>query len=301
MQNDHVKSVPSDVLGICEEIQRDEITEHALYQALAARAKNENNRRIFQKIAGQEKAHYEFFRKITGKTFHPRRLRNRWILFLSKILGLTFVLKWLEKREQQAQENYARVIRYFPEAAPLLHEEEEHEQNLLSMIEENVLEYVGSIVLGLNDALVELLGALAGMTLAIRDPEIIATAGFLTGVAASLSMAAAEYLSTREEISSNPSIRKSPIYAAIFTGIAYIITVLLLILPFLLLDKVVLSLAISLLLSVGIVALFNAYLSIAKDRPFWRYFSEMTLIIFGVSAFTFLLGWVVHTYWGVDV
>ncbi len=301
MTSQQSQTVPPEVMKICEEIQQDEITEYALYQALARRAANETNRKIFQKIADQEKAHYNFFQKITGKTYRPRRLRNRWVLFLSKILGLTFVLKWLEKREQHAQKNYEAVIQYFPAAAPLLHEEEEHEQKLLSLIEENVLEYVGSIVLGLNDALVELLGALAGMTLAIRNPEIIATAGFLTGVAAALSMAAAEYLSTREEVAANPAIRKKPLQAAVFTGIAYLLTVLLLILPFLLLDQPVVSLAISLLISVGIVALFNGYLTVAKDRPFWRYFSEMTLIIFGVSAFTFGLGWVVHHYWGVDV
>ncbi len=293
--------VPSHVMRICEQIQQDEITEYELYRALAQQADNETNRRIFQKIADQEKHHYDFFAAITGKTFRPNRFRNRMVLWASKVLGLTFVLKWLEKREQHAQENYQQVIQYFPDAEPLLHEEEEHEQELLDLIEENILEYVGSIVLGLNDALVELLGALAGMTLAIGNPEVVAVAGLLTGIAASLSMAAAEYLSTRTERETNPHIRKKPLQAAVFTGIAYIITVILLIIPYLLLDNVILSLIIALSISVLIVALFNAYLAVAKDRPFWRNFTQMTLIIFGVSAFTFFLGWLVNRYWGVEI
>ncbi len=296
-----LQRVPPHVMRICEQIQQDEITEFELYQTLARQATNDTNRQIFQKIAEQEKAHYDFFQKITGKTYHPNRLRNRIVIILSKVLGVTFILKWLEKREQQAQDNYQQVIRYFPDAEPLLHEEEEHEQELLDLIEENILDYVGSIVLGLNDALVELLGALAGMTLAIGKPEIVAIAGLLTGIAASLSMAAAEYLSTRAEIETNATIQKKPFQAAVFTGIAYIITVLLLVLPYFWLDNVVISLLIALGISILIVALFNGYLAIAKDRPFWRNFLQMTGIIFSVSAFTFFLGWLVNRYWGIDI
>ena len=61
------------------------------------------------------------------------------------------------------------------------------------------------VVLGLNDALVELTGVLAGLTLALRETRLIAMAGLITGIAASLSMAASEYLSTKtEEVDKDP-------------------------------------------------------------------------------------------------
>src|SRR5690606_6159914 len=104
-------------------------------------------------------------------------------------------------------------------------QEQEHEAELLSMIEEEKLNYVGSIVLGLNDALVELTGALAGLTFALQNGVLIASSGLITGIAASLSMAASEYLSQRAE--GNENALKS----AVYTGVTYISTVLLFILP----------------------------------------------------------------------
>ena len=48
---------------------------------------------------------------------------------------------------------------------------------------------MGSVVLGLNDELVEFTGALAGFTLALSDHRLIALTGSITGIAAALSMA----------------------------------------------------------------------------------------------------------------
>ena len=42
-----------------------------------------------------------------------------------------------------------------------------NESALLQLLDEEKLRYTGSIVLGLNDVLVELTGALAGLTLAL--------------------------------------------------------------------------------------------------------------------------------------
>ncbi len=131
----------------------------------------------------------------------------------------------MEQGEQAAQVNYAAVAKEIPEAAKYQEDEDKHENQLIDMLDEERLQYAGSVVLGLNDALVELTGALAGLTLALQNVKLIALSGLITGIAASLSMAASEYLSTRSEKTS-----KQPVRAAIYTGIAYIITVTLLIL-----------------------------------------------------------------------
>jgi len=57
------------------------------------------------------------------------------------------------------------------------------------LIEEKRLEYTGSIVLGLNDALVEMTGALAGLTLALQNTRLIALSGLVTGIAAASDIA----------------------------------------------------------------------------------------------------------------
>ena len=91
---------------------------------------------------------------------------------------------------------------------------------LLSMLDEEALKYMGSVVLGLNDALVELTGALAGLTFAFQNTKLIALTGLITGISASLSMAASEYLSSRADGEENAG------RSALYTGIAYIITVI---------------------------------------------------------------------------
>ena len=166
----------------------------------------------------------------------------------------------------------------------------------LGMLDEESLLYAGSVVLGLNDALVELTGALAGLTFAFRDVKIIALSGLITGIAASLSMASSEYLSTRSE-----ETKKDPVRAAITTGIAYIITVTLLILPYLLLNNEIISLAIALTTSVLIIAIFNFYLSVAKDLPFGKHFLEMAGLSLGVAAFSFVIGILIRNWFGIEV
>ena len=125
------------------------------------------------------------------------------------------------------------------------------------------------MVLGLNDALVELTGALAGLTFAFQNTRLISIAGLITGVAASLSMAASEYLSKKSEESSD-----SPYKASLYTGIAYIVTVILLILPYLILNNPYLALAFTILIAIIIIFVFNFYIAIAKEIPFKKRFFE---------------------------
>src|SRR3989304_527579 len=87
------------------------------------------------------------------------------------------------------QGNYAAVAQEIAAAATYQEEENLHEEKLIDMLDEERLQYAGSVVLGLNDALVELTGALAGLTLALQNVKLIALSGLIPGIAASMSMA----------------------------------------------------------------------------------------------------------------
>jgi VIT1/CCC1 family predicted Fe2+/Mn2+ transporter len=150
--------------------------------------------------------------------------------------------------------------------------------------------------LGLNDALVELTGALAGLTLAFQNTKLIALSGLITGIAAAMSMAASEYLSTRSE-----KTAKHPVRAAVYTGIAYIVTVALLILPYLLITNYYVDLAIALGTAVLIIAAFNYYISVAKDEPFRSRFFEMAGLSLGVAALSFVIGYLVRQALGIEL
>ncbi len=279
--------------------QREEITGKLLYGKLAKVVKDEKNARTLRDIAQAEDEHYAFWKDLSGVDVGPNRGRIRFYFFLARTLGLTFALKLMERGESVTAEAYREVSHLVPGAEAIGREEEEHEDALMEMIEEERLAYMGSIVLGLNDALVELTGTLAGLTFALRNGPLVAVSGIITGIAAAFSMAASDYLASRAE--NDARAGKS----AVYTGVAYLGTVAFLVLPYLVLPRggswIFISLGITLAIAVGIIAAFNFYLSVAKDLDFRKRFLEMAGISLGVSAFSFLVGLVVRVVFGIEV
>lgn len=226
----------------------------------------------------------------------PNRFTVWKFTLIGRVLGLTFGLKLMERGEEKAQSNYAELQPAIPEIEKWIQDEDDHEQALIGMLDEERLHYAGSVVLGLNDALVELTGALAGFTLALQNTKLIALSGLITGIAAAMSMALSEYLSTRSEKTS-----KQPVRAAVYTGITYIVTVALLILPYLLIANFYVDLIITLSTAVLIIAAFNYYISIAQNESFRRRFLEMAGLSLGVAGFSFVIGYLIRQLLGIEV
>ena len=276
--------------------QKNEITEYHIYTKIAAVTPEPGNRDVLVRIAREELGHYHIWRRHTGQDVEPDRVRIFLYYLAARIFGMTFAIRLMEGVEQRAQRVDRSMIAMVPEMSLILADEESHERDLIALLDEERLKYVGSIVLGLNDALVEFTGTLAGLTFALQDARIIAVAGLIMGVAASLSMGASEYLSQRSDDS--PA---DPFRASVYTGFTYILTVALLILPFLLISNPYLALFFTLIGAVAVIFLFTFYLSVAKDLPFWRRFAEMTAISLGISAISFVLGLAIRFFLQVDV
>lgn len=281
------------------EFQRDEATGQVTYSRLAEATRDAKNAETLRDMAAAEMGHYRFWRNLSGRDVAPARFKTLAYYLLARSLGLTFALKLAERGERAGAEAYARFEDVVPGSARLGADEDAHERSLMGMIEEERLAYVGSIVLGLNDALVELTGTLAGLTFALQRGNIVAVSGIITGIAAAFSMAASDYLSSRAE--GNPRAAKS----ALYTGASYLITVLLLVMPYLLLPQrdswIFVSLGITLLIAVAIIFAFNFYLSVAKDLRFSSRFLEMLGISLGVAFLSFLVGLLVRSLFGIDV
>ncbi len=277
--------------------QQTEITEHHIYKRLAKRINSPENAKILDQIAEDELRHYHGWKEYTKQDVEPRWFFVWFYYLVSLLFGFTFGVKLMEMGEEAAQGNYAAIRREIPEAEQYEREEDAHEEQLIGMLDEERLQYAGSVVLGLNDALVELTGALAGLTLALQNGKLIALSGLITGIAASLSMAASEYLSTRSE-----KTTKQPVRAAIYTGIAYIITVALLVMPYLLMpENFYVDLAIALTTAVLIIAVFNYYISVAKGESFRERFLEMAGLSLGVAVFSFVIGYFIRKWLGIEV
>lgn len=291
------RNVSAAALKMIRGMQQDEINEWATYLAAADLIKDETNKAVLRKLAAEELTHAEIWRSYTGLELKP----NRALVFLRKTLivlfGFTFTVKLMELREGNASIAYESLAEEAPESREIALQEDEHEQKLMAMLDEERLQYVGSMVLGLNDALVELTGTLAGLTLALRNTRIIALSGLITGISATLSMASSEFLSAKSEG------RTDALKSCAYTGAAYLVTVALLVLPYLLFssEQFMLALVSMLAIVILIIAVFNYYLAVAKDLCFKKRFLEMAGISLGVALLAFVIGIFVKKWLGVDI
>ncbi|MDD2702640.1 MAG: VIT1/CCC1 transporter family protein [Candidatus Omnitrophica bacterium] len=280
-----------------EVFQKNEITEYHIYRILSRSTRDRNNSEVLARIAQDELRHYGVWRELTGKEVNPDRFKIWFYVVIAKLFGLTFGVKLLEKGEDQASVVYKELGPLVPDALLIAEDEDRHERELIALINEERLAYVGSIVLGLNDALVELTGCLAGLTFALQNTRVVAVAGVITGIAAALSMAASEYLSTRSESGDRS---KNALKASVYTGIAYIFTVFYLVFPYLVFANIYVCLLATLLNAVTVIWIFTFYISVAKDMDFMKRFGEMISISMGVALLSFLIGLLVRKFLSID-
>ena len=284
-------------MEIILKMQQNELTESVIYEKIAAFAKGEENRQTLLRLAREEKAHYQIWKQYSGQEMKPENWKVLKYTFLARTLGFTFAVKLMERGEEQAQGEYEILAREVAESAAILQQEEEHEQALLAMLDEERLQYVGSMVLGLNDALVELTGSLAGFAFALQNNRMIALSGLIVGISATFSMASSEFLAARSEG------RSDALKSCSYTGIAYLLTVVALIAPYLIFPagQYIPALVSMLAVVILIIAGFTYYTSVAQDQPFKSRFVEMAGISVTVAVVSFVVGILAKQFLGVDL
>jgi len=278
------------------EAQKNEITEHFIYARLSSLLKDREKAAILKQISEEELKHYELWKTFSAEDVAPDKGKVFFYVWLARLFGLTFGLKLMESGEDSAQDVFEKLKVISPQVDKVIADENAHENQLIGLIDEERLKYVSSVVLGLNDALVELTGALVGFTLALQNARLVSIVGLITGIAASLSMAASEYLSTRQE-----DTGKDPVKACIYTGIAYVGTVIVLVSPYFIFKNIYLALSLVLLAAVSIIYIFTYYISVAKELNFKKRFLEMAGISLGIAAINFCIGLAVRKVFGIDV
>ena len=291
------KIISQSAFEIIKKMQQNELTESFIYEEIAKFAKGDNNKEVLLRLAKEERAHYEIWKKYTGLDMKPEKLKILKYKLISLIFGFTFAVKLMEKGEDAAQIEYGLVAEEIEESVSIRQQEEEHEAALLEMLDEERLQYVGSMVLGLNDALVELTGSLAGFTFALQNTRLIALSGLIIGISATFSMASSEFLAARSEG------RNDALKSCTYTGFAYLITVVLLIAPYMIFGSAsyIAALICMIVIVILIIAGFTYYTSVAQDQPFKSRFLEMACISVGVAVISFVVGVLAKRFLGVDV
>ena len=291
------KNISQKSLNIIKKMQQNELTESVIYEKIAKFTKEEENKETLLRLSREEKAHYEIWKEYTNIEMKPQKLKVMKFVLLARILGFTFAVKLMENGESGAQKEYNLLSSEVPESVEIRKQEEEHEEALLNMLNEERLQYVGSMVLGMNDALVELTGSLAGFTFAMQNTRLIALSGLIMGISATFSMASSEFLSAKSEG------RTDAFKSCCYTGIAYLITVALLILPYLLFNSLhyMQALFSMLFIVILIIAGFTYYTSVAQGEKFKPKFLEMSIISITVAVVSFFVGVLAKKFLGVDL
>lgn len=292
-----VKEISKKALAVIKRMQQNELTESVIYEKIAVVAKGDKNKEVLRRLSGEERAHYEIWKKYTGIEMHPNKYKVFKYSLIARIMGFTFAVKLMELGEENAQSQYELLAKEVEESTSIREQEQEHEEALLAILDEERLQYVGSMVLGMNDALVELTGSLAGFTFAMQNTRLIALSGLIIGISATFSMASSEFLSARSEG------RSDALKSCTYTGIAYLITVVLLIAPYLMLKNSQYMLALFLMLAIVvlIIAGFTYYISVAKGQKFRPRFLEMTVISISVAVLSFVVGILAKKFLGVEI
>lgn len=154
---------------------------------------------------------------------------------------------------------------------------------------------VGATVLGMHDALVSLTGLIAGIAFTMPHRRDIVLTAIIASITASLSMAASNYLANKA------GDGQSPLRAGLYTGVAYMLTCVVLIIPFVRIANRTTALFATFVLAVLIIFVFNWGAGRTGGRAWWRCAFEMLGVCAGVSGAGFIIGQVAKYFLGLNI
>ncbi len=270
---------------------QEELFNTHFYSWLAARTRTPRLREILQAFANQEQKHYDFWLKyVNGQPIYSQR-RLWWYKFLVWFLGPTFVIRLLERDEHRTITAYKAMVEVLPEEEGkalkhLIEEEEEHERAFMEAlgVEEPRVKYVGFVVLGLSDAIIEVTGVHAGFLGVSHKPLIAGIAGLIVGFAASISMGSAAYLQAKQ----NPQV--SALRSAFYTGFSYLLAVVILALPYFLTGDMKIAFWLSVVIAVLLILAFVYYSSVLFMRFFQSEALESIAVLGGTTVLSYGFG-----------
>ena len=291
-----MSSADPDLQRVARVRMSDEYSDHTLYDRLARTVRSDSPfSGVLKELSATELGHYEFWKKyVPGEEPRLGRLKLYWILFLRRFFGLTFATRYLDRHESNVVKEYEGLSRLIPDAdkpayEKMVEDERDHEKAFALKVESSAVRYISFVVLGLADALVEISGIHAGWLGLFDKTEIAGLAGVIAGGAASLAMASAAFAQAKQ------GFRGSARLSAIYTGVSYFITAVILATPYFLTSNMVYALGSSLTLAVVILAVTTWYSIVIQQKPFLKDFVEILAILFATTIVVFALGTIVST------
>jgi VIT1/CCC1 family predicted Fe2+/Mn2+ transporter len=245
---------------------------------------------VLKTLSTTEHGHYEFWKKyVPDEQPKLAKLKLYWILFLRRFFGLTFATRYLDRHEAKVVVEYRGLAELIPESDraafdAMVADEKEHEKAFALKVESSAVRYISFVVLGLADALVEISGIHAGWLGLFDKTEIAGLAGVIAGGAASLAMASAAFAQAKQGFQGSARL------SAVYTGVSYFVTAVILATPYFLTTNMLLALFSSLSLAVVLLAISTWYSIVIQQKFFLRDFVEILAILFATTIVVFALG-----------
>jgi VIT1/CCC1 family predicted Fe2+/Mn2+ transporter len=269
----------------------DEWSDYTLYDRLSKTVSSDSPfAGVLAELSATEHGHYEFWKKyVPGEEPNLGKLKLYWILFLRRFFGLTFATRYLDRHESSVVKEYQGLAELIPEGdraafEAMVADEKEHEKAFALKVESSAVRYIAFVVLGLADALVEISGIHAGWLGLFDKTEIAGLAGVIAGGAASLAMASAAFAQAKQGFQGSARL------SAVYTGVSYFITAVILATPYFLTSNMLLALGSSLTLAVVILAITTWYSVVIQQKVFLKDFVEILAILFATTIVVFALG-----------
>src|SRR5712692_7151765 len=280
----------------------DEMTDYTTYKRLASSEKSQSNKDMFEKLSAMEHKHYDLWMKYRpqGAKVGPKKATVYFVLFLRRLFGASFAIKFLEHREMTTVKKYEALKGSVPEEdqaafQSMIEDEKGHETAFADIVAGTYVKYISFVVLGLADALVEITGIHAGSLGIYNSTELSGLAGIVAGAAASLAMSSAAFAQAKQGFTGSARL------SAVYTGVSYFITAVILATPYFLTPSQVVALSASLVLAVIIVASITYYSSVISGKGFSRDFLEILGIMFGTTLVLYLLGSFIRVAIGITI
>jgi VIT1/CCC1 family predicted Fe2+/Mn2+ transporter len=280
---------------------RDELTDYSIYMKLADMESDSKAKQVFLSIAEKEYNHYKFWLKYSaGGKPSPIFTKFYFAVTLRFLFGRAFVIKYLERVNHKTISKYARLaslvpVKDRPAAELVIDEEVSKEQEFAKQVQGTYVKYISFIVLGLADALVEIAGIHAGSLGIYNSTQLTGFAGIIAGAAASIAMASAAFAQAKHGFDG------SPMFAALYTGVSYFISALLLATPYFLTSSMTLALSVSLIVGLIIIVFVSWYNSIMAESDFRKDFAELAGVMILATVVLFLLGSFIRYYFGLTI
>jgi VIT1/CCC1 family predicted Fe2+/Mn2+ transporter len=310
---------------LAEQLVLDELFDLSLYKALRGVTQPDVHHTLNELIT-VETAHLAFWQKFFNLDLNElnlgRRVKLSVMMFVCKLFGSTAVHLVLEAIEVHGVRKYLALWQEYQGQAlgealrGILMDEFKHEDVLVTELTKRKInpERIRNIFLGLNDGLVEILGAVSGFFGAFGSATMVLIAALTTAVAGALSMAAGSFLalSSEKEVKTTELARKvflgeeseitpmeeSPLGSAVVVGVAYITGALVPVLPVLVGAKDALFSVFTAGLMVILVSTVLSFLSGMDVKR--RIVLNLAIITVAVSV-SYGIGVLAKNLWGISV